>query len=530
MGQIIRARAPIVIEDYGNIDAPLPDPAFRAFAPWVGVPIWRKGEIIGTFGIGFGGSQRPLGAGDVHLLEAFAHHAAIALENALLHRETRTLSISAERNRIAREMHDTIAQTLATLRLEVQPLLARAADATEHNDDLLAGLRRIDAITVRALDEVRRSIWALQPEVLEGTSLEDALRATLDAATSPTIEGRASFRGIARALDATLRSNLFLVAQEAIVNARKHAAPKSISLTLEYRDADIELTIQDDGHGFDPDAVPQGDVRAGFGIASMRDRMTQLGGGISVASAIGVGTRVRAIVPYKLPLSEIQQLSRGPHHAGETPRPAPRAGVRVALIDDHALVRQGIRRVLDQDGGFEIVAEAGDALVGLRAIEETRPAVVLLDVHMPGINGLELLRRIQELPDPPAVVMLTMALHDEVVFEAIRGGARGYLIKDGDPEDLLRALRIVAEGGSLIAPAAADRLAERLTGAAQLTAREREILALVARGLRNKEIAAALSISEKTVQFHMANLFDKLGVDSRVEAVRVARERGLVLG
>lgn len=520
MGHIIRARGPIVIQDYDSIDVPLPDPAFRENAPWVGVPIWRRGEIIGTFGIGFGDGSRRIGAGDVSVLEALAHHASIALENALLYRESRALGIVEERNRLAREFHDTIAQTLATLRLEAQSLVARVDAARDR--DLGDGLRRIDAIAARALDEVRRAIWALQPAVLEGTTLDDALRTTLEG-IGGAIAGRVVTRGAPRRLDATVRSNLFLVAQEAITNARTHASPRSIVVTLEYRDADVELTIQDDGVGFDSTALPAGDAASGFGLTVMRERIGQLAGRLSVVSAIGVGTRVRAIVPYQLPLAAIQPATATAHPATVA------ESVRVALIDDHALVRQGIRRVLEQDGAFRVVAEAGNGPDGLRVVAEERPAVVLLDVQMPGTTGIDVLRRIRELPDPPAVIMLTVALHDEVVYDAVRYGARGFLLKDGNPEDLLAALRVVAAGGSLISPAAADRLASRLAGSSPLTAREREILTLVDQGLRNKEIAARLSISEKTVQFHVANLFDKLGVESRVEALRVARERGLVL-
>jgi DNA-binding NarL/FixJ family response regulator/signal transduction histidine kinase len=520
MGQVIAARGAVIVDDYGTIDRPLPDPAFHRLGPWVAVPIWRQGEIIGTFGIGMGQQDRQVGPAEVQLLETLAHHASIAIENALLYRESRMLAVSEERNRLAREMHDTVAQTLASLRLEVDALQAHA----EAGATLRGRLERLATLAELASDDLRRAIWALQPAPLDRTTLEDALRGELRALADDGISGQVESDGEPRALSPFLRSNLFLIAREALANIRKHAGAERVRITLRYGERELGMTIQDDGRGFDPDSLAAPGLASGFGLYAIQDRVAELGGRVSVASAIDVGARIALAVPYELPLGTTERSI--------TVRPAADARgvapVRVALIDDHALIREGVRRALEQSSGFEVVGEASNGLDGLRLIDEVRPDIVLLDVRMPVMDGLEVVRRLAGREDAPKVVVLTMAVHDEVVYEMIRAGARGYLLKDSHPDELLQALRTVQDGGSLIAPVAASRLAERLAVAAPLTAREREVLALVEHGLRNKEIAARLGVSEKTVQFHIANVFQKLGVQGRTEAVHVARQRGLL--
>jgi DNA-binding NarL/FixJ family response regulator/signal transduction histidine kinase len=530
MGQIIATRGPVIVERYERIDIPLPDQAFREYAPWIGVPIWRNGDIIGTFGIGLGDPLRHPRVEEVRLLDTLAHHAAIAIENALLYRDTRALGMAEERNRLARELHDTIAQTLVGLRLEIQSLLASADTGQLPSDMLPATLRRLDGLSERALDEMRRAIWALHPGPLEGTSLEDALNAAARGLVEEGIQGQVDVSGTRRTLSDQLASNLFLIAQEVLANVRKHARARSVRVSLAYHDTEIELAVQDDGRGFDPDGLAAPSASSGFGLLAIRDRVGHLGGRLSVSSAVGVGTRVRVHVPYEPPLSEpLRHSTRAPRPARSLRAAAP---ARVVLVDDHALVREGVGHILARYPEFEVVGEASNGHEALAMIEQLRPDIVLLDIQMPELGGLEVLKQLAVQRDryrEPRVIVLTMSAHDEIVFEAIRAGARGYLLKDGHPDDLVRALRTIHAGGSLIAPVAAGKLAEHLTDAARLTAREREVLLLVERGLRNKEIAGQMHISEKTVQFHLANLFGKLGVQSRVEAIRVARERGLLM-
>jgi DNA-binding NarL/FixJ family response regulator len=213
--------------------------------------------------------------------------------------------------------------------------------------------------------------------------------------------------------------------------------------------------------------------------------------------------------------------------------------IRVLLCDDQALVRAGLRVILEPEPDLTVVGEAAD---GLDAIAETRrlaPDVVLMDVRMPRLDGLEATRRIMAGPAPaPRVLVLTTFDLDEYVYEALAAGASGFLLKDAPPEQLVGAIRVVAAGEALLAPTVTRRLIEefvrrRPTVRARadlggLTAREREVLLLVARGLSNAEIAGALHLGETTVKTHVGRVLDKLDLRDRVQAVVLAYESALV--
>ena len=213
--------------------------------------------------------------------------------------------------------------------------------------------------------------------------------------------------------------------------------------------------------------------------------------------------------------------------------------IRVLIADDQALVRTGFRMILEADPALRVVSEAADGAQAVEAAKAHRPDVVLMDVRMPVLNGLEATRRIVETDDPPRVVILTTYDLDEYVFDALLAGASGFLLKDVAPEDLLAGIRTVAAGESLLSPSVTRRLIEAFvrehqarrqppTGLAQLTARETEIFTLLARGLSNAEIAEKLFLSGATVKTHVARLLEKLGVRDRVQAVVLAYECGLV--
>jgi DNA-binding NarL/FixJ family response regulator len=207
--------------------------------------------------------------------------------------------------------------------------------------------------------------------------------------------------------------------------------------------------------------------------------------------------------------------------------------IRVVLADDQSLVRAGFRMILGAEPGIEVVGEAADGAEAVTLAAELEPDVVLMDVRMPELDGIEATRRI----DGPAVLVLTTFDLDHYVYDALRAGASGFLLKDAPEEQLLAGIRIVADGGSLFAPAVTRRLIERFAGhapaepppaLAELTARETEILGLVARGLSNAEIAERLVVSQHTVKTHVAHVLGKLGLRDRVQAVVLAYETGLV--
>jgi DNA-binding NarL/FixJ family response regulator len=214
--------------------------------------------------------------------------------------------------------------------------------------------------------------------------------------------------------------------------------------------------------------------------------------------------------------------------------------IRVAVVDDQALVRMGLRALLETEEDTELVGEAADGLAGLELVRALVPDVVLMDVRMPEMDGLEALRRIGADPALAGVrvVVLTTFELDEYVFAALAAGASGFVLKDGDPADLLRAIRVVADGGSLLSPTVTRRVIEHFTagparrttphpGIAELTEREREIVAWVATGRSNDEIAAALVVSPATVRTHVSRAMLKLRARDRAQLVVFGIESGL---
>ena len=203
------------------------------------------------------------------------------------------------------------------------------------------------------------------------------------------------------------------------------------------------------------------------------------------------------------------------------------ARASVLVVDDHALVRTGVANIISHEPDLQVVAEAADGLQAVEAFERYRPDVTLLDLRMPVMEGVEAVRQIR-LRDPAArVIVLTTYDTDEDITRALKAGAKAYILKDIAASALIACIRDVLAGKTYLAPAAAAKLAERVTQV-QLTPRELAALRSMADGRTNKEIATALGISERTVKTHLAHLFEKLGVTSRTEAVKVASRRGLV--
>jgi DNA-binding NarL/FixJ family response regulator len=209
---------------------------------------------------------------------------------------------------------------------------------------------------------------------------------------------------------------------------------------------------------------------------------------------------------------------------------------RVLIADDQSMVRRGFRMILESEPGIEVVAEAADGEQAVVAWRRFAPDVVLMDVRMPGVDGLQATRSILATQTSTRVIILTTFDLDEYVFEALRVGASGFLLKNSSPEQLIHAVGVVARGDALLDPAVTRGVIERFARTAdpptgdleQLTAREREVLKLVAGGLTNSEIGATLVISQGTVKTHVANVLAKLGCRDRTQAVVLAYETGLV--
>ncbi|KAA1424737.1 response regulator transcription factor [Mumia zhuanghuii] len=210
------------------------------------------------------------------------------------------------------------------------------------------------------------------------------------------------------------------------------------------------------------------------------------------------------------------------------------ATVRVLLVDDEPLVRRGLRAILENDPGIDVVGEAGDGAAALAAARSLTPDVVCMDVRMPGVDGIRATELVLALDAAPRVLVVTTFESDDYVFDALRAGASGFLLKRADADEVVAAVRAVAAGESLLFPESVRRMAVRHAPARStyegpaLTPRETEVLTLVARGMSNPEIAQELVLGVETVRTHVANVLGKLGARDRTQAVVIAYESGLV--
>jgi DNA-binding NarL/FixJ family response regulator len=210
--------------------------------------------------------------------------------------------------------------------------------------------------------------------------------------------------------------------------------------------------------------------------------------------------------------------------------------IRIIIADDHTLFREGLKALFQSNPDIEVVGEADTGAQAIARSTSLHPDVILMDIQMPEVNGIEATRRILQADPRIGVIVLTMFEDDDTVFAAMRAGARGYILKGADQEEMLRAIRAVANHEALFGPAIATRLINYFASAAseapplifpELTNREHEILELIATGLNNQEIARRLSIREKTVRNHVSNIFNKLQVADRAQAIIRAREAGM---
>ena len=324
--------------------------------------------------------------------------------------------------------------------------------------------------------------------------------------------GRGSREGAP--LPAAVHLAAYRIIQESLTNVARHAGRARVTVRVTCHDADVYVEIDDDG------TAPSGGDSAtgtGSGITGMRERAAALGGDL----VRRVPAR-RRVPGQRRPSGQVSAM------------------IRVLLADDQSLVRAGFTALLDACDDIEVVGEASDGAGAVDLARKLRPDVILMDIRMPGLDGLEATRQITadpELADVRIVILTTFGL-DEYLFDALRFGASGFLLKDTEPADLATAVRVVAQGDSLISPRMTRRLVAEFASRAKephpaaeldaITQREREVMALVADGLTNDEIAQKLYMSPATVRTHVSRAMTKLGVRDRAQLVVLAYETGLV--
>ena len=483
-----------------------------------------------------GGLMMAAAVAAVSRAEATALRASKAAE-----RDTR-LAVSdahaAERNRLARELHDSVSQALFSMTMHASTAqLALAKAGLAENPPAARAVARLRTLTAGALAEMRALIFELRPGALAEEGLVSALRRQATAICAReeaqiTIDGPDSRLNLAPAAE----EHAYRLVLEAWHNTVKHARAAAITTTITADTAAVTVQVNDNGRGFDPASVPPGHL----GLQTMRERAAAIGATFHLASAPGKGTTITFQVPSQQPRPGPAMPPSGSPGGQEIPgmtsTPAPAAGLTVFLVDDHAIVRSGVSAYLDMIDDITVAGEAGTGQQALDRIAALEPAVglpdvVLMDLLMPGMDGIEATRQLKARWPVIEVVAVTSFLEEAKVRAALEAGAAGYLLKDAQADEVAAAIRAAAAGECHLDPAAAKLLAASLRAprpaADTLTAREREVLTLIAEGMTNRQIARQLNVTERTARTHVSNILAKLQLTSRTQAALWAVQEGL---
>jgi len=478
------------------------------------LPLSYGTETIGQLILTPRAPGEPFGPTDKRLLDDLARHAEAAAYAVRLtadlqrSRERLVNAREEERRRLRRDLHDGLGPQLATLTLKLDAARNLLASQPGATDTLLAELK---AQTQAAISDIRRLVYDLRPPALDELGLVPVIREQATNYSQNGLNVSVEAPEHLPPLPAAAEVAAYRIAQEALTNVSRHARARTCRIRLSVSD-ELQLEIADDGIG-----LPE-DRHAGVGLSSMHERAAELGGTCEVAP-ITRRWHARARAPASA------------RSWGEAVTP-----IRILVADDHALFRDGLRALFLSLPDTEVAGEAATGEEAVARAAELGPDVVLMDIQMPSTNGIEATRTIVRDSPHIGVVVVTMFEDDDSVFAAMRAGARGYVLKGADQDEILKVIRAVAGGEAHFGPEIAHRLmgflsAPRPTAPAEafpeLTTREHEVLDLIAKGRTNQEIAKELYLSPKTVRNHISNIFTKLQVADRAQAIIRAREAGL---
>ncbi len=514
LGMIIRGdrtyRVPDITRHPERYGFPPNHPEMHSF---LGMPIKARGEVVGRLYLTNKLDAAEFSEHDQSLVEMFALHAGIAIDNTRLHDQVQRLAIVDERERISRDLHDSAIQAIyaQTLALEDVPdLIAEDPDEVARRVD-----EAIDALHA-VIRDIRNFIFGLRPVLMNGGSLADGLR---DLATE-------------------LRRGGGVDVEVVGVRRRDHRPA----------DRDRRRAAGPDAGGAEQRRAPRRGV-ACLGAAGCRCRYDppRAGGRWARLRCVsGCGTRAPRPGEHAFARGRarrgLRRRERGgrwdpyhrhvaaawtPHQRRSSVTEPPVQRLRLLVVDDHEVVRQGLVALLDRRSGLEVVAQAGNVAEAVSQAARFEPDVVIMDVRLPDGSGIEACRDIRAARPDTRVVMLTSYPDEEAVLSAIIAGASGYLLKQVRGRDLVAAIEAVGRGDSLLDPAVTEKILQRVRMAASgeatdeladLTPQERKILLLVAEGMTNKEIAAEVFLSDKTVKNYVSSILSKLNLQRRTQA------------
>ena len=459
--------------------------------------------------------------------------------------------------------HEHLIQMLSSVQVQLHSLQALLRN-DETQPDVAAirnGLNAAEQLTQEAIYEMRsvNDDDLLLPNLYGDTLVEALSRAVEETAELLGLSSRITFSGEERPLPSYTERLIYRIAQEALDQIRQHSNARKLRFTFSYGREEIQMNLEDDGlvsiiNADEEFPIPhfQNDKAGASSVEeaplphfraeelfspykALHHRLEHLGGSLEVTSQIEQGTRVQVRVPHSSPKTGVVSNGTAPNAVNHVEEAPPTIKVRVLIVDDQAVSRAGLRRLLESYPDLQVVGEAADGVQAVSETLELGPQVVLMDANLPSGQSIEALKQIKQLNLGTRVLLFAAQDREEYLYETLRAGADGYVLKDIVPDDLAQAVRVVASGEVLVQAQLAGRLLSRFgkqgRGSAPyetLTAREQEVLRLLARGLRNKEIATRLVVSERTVNFHLANIYQKLNVSGRTEALSKALEQGLI--
>jgi two-component system NarL family response regulator len=467
--------------------------------------------------------------------------------------ERQTIAVLREREILVQELHDTVTQKIAWVSVAAQTLRMRldTGESGKVRDDL----ERLARIATEAQIDVRDFIHdARSASVLVRGFIPTLVEylATIESEYGMHVDLRDKSEGSASSLDPDQQVIAFKIIQEAVNNSRKHAGTMAAVVSIEALQGGCRFIVEDEGRGFDL-SMPL--PASHYGLDIMKSRAAQVGGTLAIDAMPGRGVRVTVEFAFGRNLSKTEAMrdavpgaalsaaggeGREKSVSGSPANEGQHSRARLVVIDDHELFREGLCGLL-RLSGFSVLASVGSAAEGLERLRELQPDLVLMDIHMPGLDGIRATARMKaEFPEA-RIVLLTGSSDPGTIFEAVKVGASAFLLKTAQARELVGTIEGVLEGEIDFGPEMAERLLAAFpqeapeeavspqapSGIERLSPRQREILGFVAGGLTYKEVGVRLYLTERTIKYHMGEIVSLLQVKNKAEAARLARSAGL---